>query len=243
MTEFKKSDASNLREIVALGKRYSKSAFPNLTREGCPSRASLWAMAYRDRRLQLKGLPVSHVVSCSPCFKEYGHFRILYRGIQGTAGALVALAILTVGFVWKNASPQSETLISHKQFAPPQSPPQINQPKPLLGPLPISVDLASLSPTRGNDSQGETRNAVHLPQKFVRVNFGLPLGMEPGEYEIRLQDPTGSVIVGLSSKGQVVNGTTSLVVDFDLSSTSRGNFTLMIRPPGLSWRRFPVVIN
>lgn len=242
MTEFKQSDASNLRVIVALGKKYSKSSFPNLTREGCPSRANLWAMAYRDRRLQLKDLSLSHIVNCSPCFKEYGHFRILYRGVQGT-GALVVLAILAAGFMWKNTSPQSEPLISHKQFAPAQSPHEINQPKPLNGPLPISVDLASLSPTRGNDSQGEIRNTVHLPQKFVRVNFGLPLGMEPGEYEIRLQDSTARVIAQLTSKGQVVDGTTSVVADLDLSGASRGNFDLMIRPPGLSWHRFPIAID
>ena len=72
MTESNHSASSKLvRDVVALGKKYSKTGFPNPTREGCPSRSSLRAMAYRDRRLTLEDLPVSHVVSCSPCFQEY----------------------------------------------------------------------------------------------------------------------------------------------------------------------------
>jgi hypothetical protein len=39
------------------------------------------------------------------------------------------------------------------------------------------------------------------------------------------------------------DGITSVEVDIDLSGTHRGSFTLMIRPPGLTWRRFPVVVE
>src|SRR3984957_21319406 len=101
MSEFNRSASSKrVRKIVALGKKYAKTAFPNPTREGCPSRSSLRAMAYRDRRLTLKDLPVSHVVSCSNCFQEYTRFRrmsILVRGIKITAAALVVLAALVAG--------------------------------------------------------------------------------------------------------------------------------------------------
>ena len=97
MTESNHSASSKLvRDVVALGRKYSKTGFPNPTREGCPSRSSLRAMAYRDRRLTLEDLPVSHVVSCSPCFQEYVHFRrlsVLLRGIQITAASLVVLAV------------------------------------------------------------------------------------------------------------------------------------------------------
>src|ERR1700674_4027184 len=106
MTESNQSDSSKLvRDVVELGRKYSKTAFPNPTRTGCPSRSSLRAMAYRDRRLTLEDLPLSHVVSCSPCFEEYVRFRrmsVLFRGIKITAGSLVALAVVFVAarFVW-----------------------------------------------------------------------------------------------------------------------------------------------
>ena len=72
MTESNQSvSAKQVRDAVALGKKTSKTAFPNPTREGCPNSSTLRAMAYRDRRLTLKDLPISHVVTCSPCFQEY----------------------------------------------------------------------------------------------------------------------------------------------------------------------------
>ena len=83
--------AKQVRDVVALGKKTSRTAFPNPTREGCPNSATLRAMAYRDRRLTSNDLPVSHVVTCSPCFQEYVKLRrmsVLTRGIQVAAASL-----------------------------------------------------------------------------------------------------------------------------------------------------------
>lgn len=92
MTELNHFEFSKLvKDIVALGKKYSRSGFANPCREGCPHPSSLQAMASRDRRLTLEDLPVSHVVRCSPCFQEYSHFRrmsVLFRGIRITAACL-----------------------------------------------------------------------------------------------------------------------------------------------------------
>src|SRR5437867_12828801 len=100
MTESNQPASSKqVRDVVALGKKYSKTAFPNPTREGCPNRSTLRALAYRDRRLELKDLPVSHVVSCSPCFQEYLRLRrisVFVRGLQVTAASLVVLSALFV---------------------------------------------------------------------------------------------------------------------------------------------------
>src|SRR6266851_7908241 len=97
MTESNQSvSAKQVRDVVALGKTTSKTAFPNPSRQGCPNSSTLRAMAYRDRRLSLKDLPVSHVVGCSPCFQEYARLRrmsVLVRGIQ-VAASLVVLAVL-----------------------------------------------------------------------------------------------------------------------------------------------------
>ncbi len=249
MTESNHSASSKLvRDVVALGRKYSKTGFPNPSREGCPSRSSLRAMAYRDRCLTLEDLPVSHVVSCSPCFQEYLHFRrlsVLLRGIQMTAASLVVLAVAfaTARFVWNHTGPSGEPSISQKRRAAPQPPVATNQPPLPPAPIPIRVDLASFSPTRGDDAKGSSGNTVHLPQESLRVNFLLPLGMEPGEYAVRLKDSTGTIVADKRTVGQINDGITSVEVDIDLAGASRGSFTLMIRPPGLSWRRFPVVVE
>jgi len=248
MTEFNQSASSKLvRDVVALGRKYSKTGFPNPSREGCPSRSSLRAMAYRDRCLTLEDLPVSHVVSCSPCFQEYLHFRrlsVLLRGIQMTAASLVVLAVAfaTARFVWNHTGPSGEPTISQKRRAAPQPPVATNQPPLPSAPIPIRVDLASFSPTRG-DANDDSGNKVHLPQKLLRVKFLLPPGMEPGEYSIRLQDAAGAAFTDKHALGHMRDGITSVEVDIDLAGTHRGSFILMIRPPGLSWRRFPVVVE
>src|ERR1700739_3689220 len=98
MTEPKQSvSAKQVRNVVALGKIYSKSSFPNPTREGCPNFSILRAMAHRDRRFSLSDLPISHVVHFSPCFQEYARLRrmaLLVRGFQVTAASLIGLAVL-----------------------------------------------------------------------------------------------------------------------------------------------------
>ena len=242
MAESKQSSSSKLeRDAVALGKNNSKTAFPNPKREGCPDRTRLRAMARRDRRLALKDLPISHVVSCSPCFLEYMRFRrisFLMRASQVTAAVLAVLAIglLSVRLVRNNPRDQSNT----SQVKPPVV---VKHTPPPIEPLAISVDLASFSPTRGDDAKDYSGNKVHFPQKPIRATFLLPVGMEPGEYAIRLQDSSGMVIAERSAQGRLNVGTTSVEVEMDLSGAAPGTFTLMIRPPGLSWRKFPVVVE
>src|SRR5438270_13835413 len=118
MTESNQSvSAKQVRNVVALGKKTSKTAFPNPMREGCPNSSTLRAMAYRDGRLTLKDLPVSHVVTCSPCFQEYVRLRrmsVFMRGIQVTAASLVILAALFAAgrYVWNYTRGRGDPSIS-----------------------------------------------------------------------------------------------------------------------------------
>ena len=160
MTEPNQSvSAKQARDVVALGKKYSKTAFPNPTREGCPNLSTLRAMAYRDRRLTLKDLPLSHVVTCSPCFQEYLRLRrisVLVRGLQVTAASLVVLAVLFVAvrFVRDYTGRRGEPTISQKHDEPSSLVSRPQQTPPAIAPLAIGVDLASFSPTRGERGQG-----------------------------------------------------------------------------------------
>jgi hypothetical protein len=235
MTESNRSMSSTLlRGIVALGRKHSKTGFPNPDRVGCPNNSTLRAMAYRDRRLTLEDLPAAHVVSCSPCFEKYEEFRrisLLVRGIKITAAsiAVAAMIFLTARFAW-NHTHRSEPSVTAKQRTP------------HIAPFLLKVDLASFSPTRG-DSGDDSEKKVHLPQKLLRVDFILPLGMEAGEYEIRLQDSKGTVSIDTLALGRMNDGVTSVRTDIDLASARRGNLTLMIRPPGMDWRKFRAVVE
>jgi hypothetical protein len=248
MTEHIQSvSAKQVRDVVALGKKYSKTAFPNPNREGCPNSSTLRAMAYRDRRLSLKDLPVSHVVSCSPCFQEYARLRrmsVLVRSIQITAASLVVLAVVfsAVRFVWNYARGRGEPSISEERRAKPHPPAATQQSPAAIAPLAMTVNLAYFSPTRGEEAK-DSPNKIHLPPKLLRVSFLLPVGMEPGEYAVRLEDSAGTVLKDTRSPGRLNDGITSIEVNLDLTAASQRSFSLMIRPPGLSWRKFPILVE
>lgn len=248
MTESNQSiSAKRVRDVVALGKKASKTAFPNPTREGCPDSATLRAMAYRDRQLSLNDIPVSHVVSCSPCFQEYSRLRriaVVVRGIKVTAASVAVLAVLfaVVRLVWNNTRGRGEPSISQERRAKPQPRAATQQAPTVIAPLAMTVDLASFSPTRGDEAK-DSPNKIHLPPKLLRVSFLLPVGMEPGEYALRFKDSAGIVLKEAHPLGMLTNGVTSIEVDLDFSAASRGSFSLMIRPPGLSWRTFPVLVE
>jgi hypothetical protein len=236
MTESNRSMSSTLlRGIVALGRKHSKTGFPNPNRVGCPNSSTLRAMAYRDRRLTLEDFPAAHVVSCSPCFEKYEEFRrmsLLVRGIKITAAsiAVAAMLFLTARFAWNHARGTDETSVAAKQRTPD------------VASFPLKVDLASFSATRG-DSGNNPDKKIRLPQKLLRVDFILPIGMDAGDYEIRLQDSKGTVFIDKRALGHMNDGVTSVTTDIDLASATRGSLTLMIRSPGMDWRRFPAVVE
>jgi hypothetical protein len=203
-------------------------------------------MAYRDRRLKLEDLPASHIVSCSPCFQEYAHFRRIAFFVRGLRVAGAALGAVVVIFVMArfvgHHTRREAPIIAEKLGAKRQSPRRTEQQAAPIAPVAVTVDLASFSPSRGDANDG-TKEKVHLPRRLLRVSFRLPLGMEPGEYEIRLQDSAGIVYIDKLAQGRIDKGITSVEMDIDLAATTRGSLTLLIRPPGSDWRRFPVIVE
>jgi hypothetical protein len=85
---------------------------------------------------------------------------------------------------------------------------------------------------------------IHLPAKDTHVLFLLPTGMEPGEYAVRLLDAAGSAKLTRQTKVVLRNGVASFTLDLHLKPSDSGHgWRLMIRPPGLSWRTYPVAID
>jgi hypothetical protein len=181
MTESQQSvSAKQVRDVVALGKKTSETAFPNPMREGCPNSSTLRAMAYRDRRLTLIDLPISHVVTCSPCFQEYVRLRrmsFLTRTIQVTAASLVVLAALftAVRVVWNYTRGRGEPSISQKRRTGPQPRAATPQSPAPTAPLAMTVDLASFSPIRGVEAK-DSPNKSEFSASMHETRRGLLLG-------------------------------------------------------------------
>jgi hypothetical protein len=233
--------------VIALGKKYARIAYPNPQRQGCPAASKLRAMAYRDHRYNLADLPISHVVMCSPCFSQYLRFR---RRLMLVTGAKITTACfaLLVGIF---ASPK---LVRHHTAKPlqphmvenpaPQSPtPGLRQVPLASTPLAIDVNLQSFSPLRG-DSPQDVPQKVYLPPTVLRVRFVLPIGMEPGRYTVRLADAQGRSVLEEPITARITGHAASFVMELDLSKSSVGTqMTIMIKPPGLSWREYPMMVH
>ena len=233
--------------VVALGRKCARMAYPNPDRQGCPDASQLRAMAYRDRRCNLTDLPISHVVTCSPCFSQYLRFR--QRLVLVTAAKITTafLALFAVVFVSLSLARHDTATVSQPMVAKNSAP---HSPTPHLGPLPVAatplameVNLQSFSPLRG-DSTENTPEKIHLPAKALRITFLLPIGMEPGRYTVRLSDAQGVSVLEQPVTARIAGGAASFVIDLDLTeSIVKTEMKLMIKPSGLSWRRYLIVVD
>ena len=171
MTESNRSASSKLvRDVVALGKKYSKSWLS----ESRTARVARTAQACARWRIEIGALRwktsrLSHIVSCSPCFQEYAqlppHVARCPRdsdnsGFSGGA----AMLFVTARFAWntraatrrafRKSTIDGSRLVAAKQHHP-------------IAPFALRVDLASFSPTRGDagdDSEKKSASPAEIAQ-------------------------------------------------------------------------------
>lgn len=230
--------------VVALGKKCAKMAYPNPDRQGCPDASQLRAMAYRDGRSNLTDLPISHVVTCSPCFSQYLRFRQRLMLVTAVKITTAFLVLFVAVFASLRLARHETAKVSQPMVAKNSAP---HSPAPNLGPIPVAiameVNLQSFSPLRG-DSPENTPKKIHLPPKALRITFLLPIGMEPGRYTVRLSDAQGVSVLDKPVTARIAGGAASFVIDLDLTeSIVKTEMNLMIKPSGLSWRRYPIVVD
>ena len=58
--------------LLELGRKHFAKDFPNPNRQGCPPKGELKRLAENPRDAHESVL--SHVSSCSPCYRDYSHF-------------------------------------------------------------------------------------------------------------------------------------------------------------------------
>jgi hypothetical protein len=217
----------------ALIEEMFSQANPNPERIGCPSRDELALLA---RRLRPIGDPgYDHLANCSPCFIE---FRALQQSTQRSAGTLarrwaVAAAVIVGALIgWLAYSAWS------------RSAPVITSPRPPVEDLAvrIEVDLRPYAVTRSNSEPPSAKPLV-FPQSMLRATVILPVGSEPGEYELQLLDTTRQRRVSSTSAARLQDYRTTFEVTLDLRPLGAGSYQLAIRRRGESWRSFPVEIR
>lgn len=219
-------------ELLAHLRRDALIGFPNPARAGCPDQALLKAMAYRQRVMDLTQLPVSHIASCSPCFREYSRFRkaAQHKRIAKVLVAIAASILLVAGAItyWPRRVPN-------------ESPRLADTPLPAPAPLAtVMVNLASLTRTRGG---GTEIARLTLPAKRFIGHIQMPIGSEPGLYEVRVARADNSAVVETNVQAQLSDGITSFDIELPLDTLKGNNLTLLVRPAGLSWQPYPIFVE
>lgn len=207
-------------------------ANPNPAREGCPSRDVLEALARRARPMEDPGY--EHLAKCSPCFKEFRAVQQadvartaavrLRRRIAYAAAAVLAVAAVGSFFVVQRsrgpAAGASTTGVEQS----------------------AKLDLRPFAVTR-NDQPTVEPGSLVLPRGRLNVIILLPVGYEPGEYEMQVLDAEFQVRASAKGTAAIRDFVTTLEASLDLSALSPGRYRLAVRRQGAEWRLFPTTLR
>ena len=213
-------------------------ANPNPDRIGCPPRQTLVELAARARAV---GDPAySHLSKCSPCYNEF-------RALQDTPaigsaasfaaswtrwGPVAALAVLFVGLAgtWLafNRRPAADVPVVATQ--------------PGVTELRAELDLRKFVVTRSENS-AEPVAPVLLPIGLVDLTLLLPVGSEPGTYELQLLDSDLKSRAVARGVGEIRNYVTTIQASVDLRQVPSGLYQLAIRREGDNWKMFPARVR
>lgn len=214
-------------------------ANPNPERIGCPPRDTLIRLA---RRAQPLGDPAyEHLVKCSPCYRE---FRAMQeeRSVRPVAGATsswsrwtaaAAIVLLTVGLagIWfymtGRMSPTAPTAGSSSQSADVRI---------------TELDLRKFTATRSQQTDAETA-PVTLPKALVDLTLLMPVGSEPGSYDVQLLDADLQSKASAHAAGEIRDYVTTIRTTLDLRSVEPGTYQLAVRRAGDDWRLFPARVQ
>lgn len=213
-------------------------ANPNPARAGCPPHDVLLAVA--RKRLPIGDPAYEHLAKCSPCYQE---FRRLQQSAQesrhrfsatratwlAAAAAVVLLAIGAAWMLWPIPKPASTTgsVVADNSAVVAQ---------------PFQIDLRKYSVSR-TDQQASSPEPVLLARGSLNVTILLPVGSEPGRYDVQLLDATLRSQTSATGQAEIKDFVTTLQTTLDLRSVAPGSYQLALRHDGDDWRLFPASVK
>ena len=197
--------------------------YPNPERKGCPGDDVVREVAART---ELKADEVwEHITHCSPCYatfldakKEFRHKRVIRRrtavGLLAAAAAAIPVVLVT------RHAPSSDREIGD-----------------------WNLEAISSSRGAGGDAQGPPSSQFATKASgYIRVH--LPLGSEPGEYQLEIrQTDFGPALRRSNGKAEVINGHTIVRFPVDLAGLAAGSYFAAIARNSRVWRVYPLTLN
>ncbi len=212
-------------------------ANPNPTRAGCPPHDVLLAVA--GKKLPIGDPAYEHLAKCSPCYREFR--RIQQSDRQSTrlvtsraawVAAAAAIVLLAAGLLWmlrpvQTSEGRADSIAAANSTVAAQ---------------PVQVDLRKYSVSR-TDQQTRTGEPVTLMRSNLNLTILLPVGSEPGRYDVQLLDSALRSQRSTTGQAEIENFVTTLQTTIDLRSVSPGAYQLALRHDGDDWRLFPASLK
>jgi len=209
-------------------------ANPNPTRQGCLGRDVLIGLARRERPI---GDPAyEHLLDCSPCYLEFRELQAEGAALQTPAAsrrwwlAAAAAVILAAAGAW---------LAFYSGRAAQQS---TAEPATHAAELHVQLDLRKYTVMRG-DQTTPAPPPLSLPRARLAVTILLPVGSEPGQYDLRIVDSSLRSLASARGAAEMRNFVTTLLATIDLRSLAPGRYQLALRRRGDAWRLFPAELR
>jgi hypothetical protein len=207
-------------------------AHPNPTREGCPSAELLTRLAHRE--LPIGDPAYDHIGKCSPCYQELrviqqaAAARLMAARRKRLAWAAAAVLVIAIGGSWfalrqtRDTGGSAVSTTGVEQQA--------------------RLDLRPFAVTRGDERTKEPKGLV-LSRARVKTTILLPVGSEPGEYQVQVLDANLKSRASSTGKAAIIDYVTTLETTLDTSALPAGGYQLAVRRERNDWQLFPVQLQ
>jgi hypothetical protein len=210
--------------------------FPNPERKGCPGPVSLRELANRPR--PSRDAVWEHVTHCSPCYQEFLDLRSQVKiELEGRRRAVLRRRVVVAAAIVVALAGGGIATYEISQRSAFRNPPA-------AGPYEsASLDLKDRSVPRSVEKQAPKTQPLILPAKRLDLSIFLPVGSEPGRYDVQLLKKIDEPRLSVSAEATVQNGTTILRARLDLTGQTTGSFLIGLRQPPSDWTYYPVSIQ
>jgi hypothetical protein len=206
---------------------------PNAERAGCPPPEVLPLLARRKLPIEHPGY--EHLGHCSPCYRRVRVLKAHHRRRLRRVGASVA-ALVIVGFIavryWYDGGAERDR----------QS--KVGTGGSVAGEMvAMTIDLRPFTVMRSGDAAAGSPATMKLPRARLDLTIFLPIGSEPGEYELQLVDAASSIVASARTEAAILNFVTTCRSVLDLRHSNVGPHVLRIQRTGGEWREYSLSVN
>jgi len=210
--------------LLKAGRSVFSTAFPNPNREGCPPQDLIEALAGDKSKLAQHQDFILHMSRCSPCYNDFARFRrVAQRERRLKAVGIAAIIVLVCLASWFVVRSRRHTVSTN---------------------IAVVLDLRNRLVLRGVPEAGEqAQQPLMLLRGIDNVSLYLPSGSRTGPYDVGVFQEPGIPLASATGMATAEGTLTVLKAKLDLSKLNPGHYLLAIRPPGVEWSYYPLVVR